>query len=136
LRGTGLLGWLAAWLGFAMPWAFIVLAFALGGAACTGLVAEGFLHGLKLVAGAVIAQDVWGMTQALTPDRTRAGIALAAVVVVIIASSLGQLAAIVLGAVAGLALCRRDAKAPGCPARDIAIVRVSRSLGTTVRRMI
>jgi chromate transporter len=115
LRGAGLLGGLAAWLGFTMPSAFILLAFALGGAAFTGLVAEGFLHGLKLVAVAVVAQAVWGMTQVLTPDRTRAAIALSAVVVVIIvSSSLGQVAAIVLGAVAGLALCRGDAKpAPG-----------------------
>jgi chromate transporter len=112
LRGDGLLGGLAAWLGFTMPSAFILLAFALGGAAFTGLVAEGFLHGLKLVAVAVVAQAVWGMTQVLTPDRTRAAVALAAVVVVIIVgSSLGQIAAIVLGAIAGLALCRSDAKA-------------------------
>jgi chromate transporter len=115
LRGNGLLGGLAAWLGFTMPSAFILLAFALTGAAFTGPVSEGFLHGLKLVAVAVVAQAVWGMTQVLTPDRTRAAIALAAVaVVIIVAGSLGQIAAIVLGAVAGLALCRSDAKAaPG-----------------------
>jgi chromate transporter len=111
LRG-GLLGGLAAWLGFTMPSAFLLLAVALGGAAFTGPVAEGFLHGLKLVAVAVVAQAVWGMTQALTPDRTRAAIAVAAVVAVaLVGSSLGQIAAVALGAIAGLAFCRCDARA-------------------------
>ena len=109
LRGRGLLGGLAAWLAFTMPSALIMLAFALGATALTGPVAEGFLHGLKLVAVAVVAQAIWGMTRTLTPDRARAGIALAAVGVVVIASgSLGQIAAIALGAVAGLRLCRGD----------------------------
>jgi len=107
LRGNGLLGGLAAWLGFTMPSALILLAFALGAAAFTGPITEGFLHGLKLVAVAVVAQAVWGMTRTLTPDRARAMIALAAVaVVVIVEGSFGQIAAIALGAVAGLRLCR------------------------------
>jgi chromate transporter len=76
LRGNGLLGGLAAWFAFTMPSALILLAFALGAAAFTGPVAEGFLHGLKLVAGSVVAQAIWGMTRTLTPDRARAGIAL------------------------------------------------------------
>ena len=109
LRGNGLLGGLAAWLGFTMPSALILLAFALSAAAFTGPLAEGFLHGLKLVAVAVVAQAVWGMTRTLTPDRARAMIALAAIaVVVIFAGSFGQIAAIALGAVAGLRLCRGE----------------------------
>jgi len=113
LRGGGLLGGLAAWLGFTMPSALLMLAFALGATAFTGTVAEGFLHGLKLVAVAVVAQAVWGMSRTLTPDRARAMIALAAIaVVVIFESSFGQIAAIALGAVAGLRLCRGE-EAPG-----------------------
>jgi chromate transporter len=109
LRGNGLLGGLAAWFAFTMPSALILLAFALGAAAFTGPVAEGFLHGLKLVAVAVVAQAIWGMTRTLTPDRARAGIALAAVVVVVISGgSLGQIAAIALGASAGFRLCRGE----------------------------
>jgi chromate transporter len=112
LRGNGLLGGVAAWLGFTMPSTLILLAFALGAAAFTGPLAEGFLHGLKLVAVAVVAQAVWGMTRTLTPDRARAMIALAAIaVVVIVAGSFGQIAAIALGAVAGLRLCRGEAAA-------------------------
>jgi len=77
LRGNGLLGGLAAWFAFTIPSALILLAFALGAAAFSGPIAEGFLHGLKLVAVAVVAQAIWGMTRTLTPDRARAGIALA-----------------------------------------------------------
>ena len=109
LRGNGLLGGLAASLAFTLPSALIMFAFALGAAVFTGPLAEGFLHGLKLVAVAVVAQAVWGMARSLTPDRPRAGIALAAIaIVVFFGGSLGQIAAIALGAVAGYWLCRGD----------------------------
>ena len=109
LRGNGLWGGLAAWFAFTMPSALIMFAFAMGAAAFTGPVADGFLHGLKLVAVAVIAQAIWGMSRTLTPDRTRAGIALGAVaIVVLFAGSFGQIAAIALGACAGLWLCRGE----------------------------
>src|SRR5665213_1556481 len=109
LRGNGLLGGLAAWFAFTTPSALILLAFALGAASFTGPVAEGFLHGLKLVAVAVVAQAIWGMTRTLTPDRARAGIALAAITtVVFFVGSFAQIAAIALGACAGLWLCRGE----------------------------
>ena len=112
LRGNGLLGGLAAWLAFTLPSAVIMFAFALGAAHFAGPIAEGFLHGLKLVAVAVVAQAVWGMAQSLTPDKPRAAIALAALsVVVVFSGSLAQISAIVLGAVLGLWLCR-DAGLP------------------------
>jgi chromate transporter len=108
-RGNGLLGGLAAWFAFTMPSALILFAFAMGAAVFTGPVAEGFLHGLKLVAVAVVAQAIWGMSRTLTPDRARAGIALAAIgIVVIFTGSFGQIAAIALGACAGLMLCRGE----------------------------
>ena len=110
LRGNGLLGGLAAWFAFTMPSAVILFAFAMSAAAFKGPVAEGFLHGLKLVAVAVVAQAIWGMSRTLTPDRARAGIALAAIaIVVLFAGSFGQIAAIALGACAGLWLCRGEA---------------------------
>jgi chromate transporter len=109
LRGNGLLGGLAAWFAFTAPSALILLAFALGAASFTGPVASGILHGLKLVAVAVVAQAVWGMARSLTPDRPRAAIALAAVIIVVsFNGSIGQIAAIAIGAVAGLALCRSE----------------------------
>ena len=109
LRGSGLLGGLAAWFAFTMPSAIILFAFALGATIFTGPFAEGVLHGLKLVAVAVVAQAIWGMARSLTPDRERAAIALAAVaIVVFVGGSFGQIGAIALGALAGLWLCRGD----------------------------
>ena len=113
LRGNGLLGGLAAWSAFTMPSAIILFAFAMGATALTGPLAEGILHGLKLVAVAVVAQAIWGMANSLTPDRERAAIALAAVaIVVFVGGSFGQISAIALGAVAGLVLCRGTGPAP------------------------
>lgn len=113
LRGNGLLGGLAAWLAFTMPSAAILFAFALGAAAFTGAAAEGVLHGLKLIAVAVVAQAIWGMAKNLTPDRERAGIALAGIaIVVFIGGSFGQIGAIALGAIAGLWLCRGELSKP------------------------
>lgn len=110
LRGNGLLGGFAAWVAFTLPSALILFAFALGAASFTGPLAEGILHGLKLVAVAVVAQAIWGMARTLAPDRMRAGIALAAMAIVILhGGSLGQVAAIVLGAAIGLRLCRGEA---------------------------
>jgi chromate transporter len=113
LRGNGLLGGLAAWFAFTMPSAIILFAFALGATVFSGPFAEGILHGLKLVAVAVVAQAIWGMANSLTPDRERAAIALAAVaIVVFVGGSFGQVGAIALGALAGLWLCRGDGPAP------------------------
>lgn len=65
LRGNGLLGGLAAWFAFTTPSALILLAFAMSAAAFTGPIAGRFLHGLKLVAVAVVAQAIWGMARTL-----------------------------------------------------------------------
>ena len=109
LRGGGLSGGLAAWGAFTLPSALVLFGFAMSASAFTGPVAEGFLHGLKLVAVAVVAQAIWGMSRTLTPDRARAAIALAAIaIVVLFAGSFAQIAAIALGACAGLWLCRGE----------------------------
>lgn len=79
---AGPLGGLIAWFAFTWPSALAMLAFALlVGVAppVTGPFA-GALHGLKLVAVAVVAQAVWGMARSLAPDRPRATIAVAAAV--------------------------------------------------------
>ena len=106
LRG-GPLGALAAWSAFTLPSALLLLFFAFGASWFEGKVGAGILHGLKLVAVAVVAQAVWGMARTLAPDRERAGIALFAVLLVIFVSgSIGQVAAIVGGGLLGLWLCR------------------------------
>ena len=66
---AGPLGALAAWTAFTLPSAIILVAFAMAATALDGPLAQGVLHGLKLVAVAVVAQAVWGMARALTPDR-------------------------------------------------------------------
>ncbi|WP_313165988.1 chromate efflux transporter [Massilia oculi] len=114
LRGGGLAGGLAAWIGFTLPSALLMFAFALGAAALAGLGAAGVVHGLKLVAVAVVAQAVWGMARTLTPDRRRIAIALAAIAIVILSNGpAGQLAAIAAGAGAGYWLCRGPVAQPG-----------------------
>jgi chromate transporter len=74
---AGLLGGLMAWLGFTLPSALILVAFAYGLQAY-GIGDAGWLHGLKVVAVAVVAQAVWGMARTLAADRARASLAIAA----------------------------------------------------------
>lgn len=96
-----------AWLAFTLPSALILVLFAFGAAVLDGPIASGIIHGLKIVAVAIVAHAVWGMARNLCPDKTRTGIALAAVfTVVLVSGPLGQVSAIVLGGLAGLVLCR------------------------------
>jgi len=108
LRGGGLLGGLAAWTAFTLPSAFLLVAFAFGASVFTGPAGSGVIHGLKIVAVAVVAQAVWGMARTLAPDRPRASIVLVATLLIVLSrgASWGQLATIALGAAAGLAFCR------------------------------
>src|SRR5580704_12144198 len=95
---AGYLGGLAAWTGFTLPSAIALLFFAYGAPALDGPWGMGLLHGLKLVAVAIVAQAVWGMARTLCPDRQRASIAVIATLIVLFgASSLGQIAAILFG---------------------------------------
>ncbi|MEE8666308.1 MAG: chromate efflux transporter [Acetobacter sp.] len=107
LMRAGYAGGLAAWAGFTLPSALILVLFAYGANAFAGPTGAGLLHGLKLVAVAIVAQAVWGMARTLCPDRARASIAVTAALIVLFAiSPLAQIAAIVLGGLAGLWLCR------------------------------
>jgi chromate transporter len=107
LMRAGYAGALAAWTGFTLPSAIALVLFAYGAGAMTSTLGTGLLRGLKLVAVAIVAQAVFGMARALCPDRERASIALLAALVVLFgASSIAQIAAIALGGLAGLWLCR------------------------------
>ena len=98
LGRAGWLGALAARVGFTLPSAVLLIAFALGLEALAGPLASGAIHGLKVVAVAVVAQAVWGVAKSLCPDRLRAGIALAAAgMAVLLPGAGGQLGAIALG---------------------------------------
>ena len=107
LMRAGALGGLAAWVAFTLPSALLMLLFAMGAASMEGPVAAGAIHGLKLVAVAVVAQAVWGMARTLAPDRPRAGIALFALfAVALLPTWAGQVGAILTGGLLGLWLCR------------------------------
>jgi len=106
LRG-GLPGGLAAWIGFTLPSALIMLLAAFGLPYASGPLAQGAIHGLKLLAAAVVAQAVWSMGRSLCPDRIRAGYAfLAAALLIAFPGGLLQLGVIGLGALLGLLFVR------------------------------
>src|ERR1700680_983919 len=123
---AGYLGALAAWIGFTLPSAIALLVFAYGATGLGGPAGLGLLHGLKLVAVAIVAQAIWGMARTLCPDRQRAFIAVAAALIILFGtSSVAQIAAILLGGIAGLWLCRA---APPTSTGHIAVP-VSRTVG-------
>lgn len=100
---AGLVGGFAAWLGFTLPSALALIAFAFGVSALVDSTAAGWLHGLKVVAVAVVAQAVWSMARSLCPDRERATLAiLAAIVTLLWPSSIGQVLAIIVAGLIGL----------------------------------
>jgi chromate transporter len=102
LGRAGFPGLLAAWAGFTLPSALVLILFALGIAHDPDLARSGWVHGLKIVAVAVVAQAVWGMARTLCPDRPRAGLAiLAALLTLILPSALGQVGAITISGLLG-----------------------------------
>jgi len=109
---AGYAGALAAWVGFTLPSAIALVLFAYGVDAVGGALGGGWLHGLKVVAVAVVAQAVLGMMRSLAPDRERATLAVAAAAIVLAApSAWGQIGAIVLGGVIGVLRPGKDAPA-------------------------
>jgi chromate transporter len=99
---AGLPGGFAAWLGFTMPSALALVAFAYGVDSLGDISHVAWLHGLKIVAVAVVAQAVWGMARSLCPDRERATLAVAATLLTLaIPSASGQIGAILAGGVIG-----------------------------------
>ncbi|MGA7810895.1 chromate efflux transporter [Bradyrhizobium sp.] len=107
LMRAGYLGGLAAWTGFTLPSALAMVLFAYGAGHIEGPLGGGLIHGLKLVAVAIVAQAVLGMARTLCPDRERASIAAVAALIVLLSSaSLAQIGVILLGGLAGLWLCR------------------------------
>jgi chromate transporter len=98
---AGLLGGIAAWLGFTLPSALALVTFAYG-LQIFGITEAGWLHGLKVVAVAVVAQAVWGMARTLAPDRERASLAfLAAIAMLAYPTAVGQVLIIVLAGLIG-----------------------------------
>ncbi|MDP9373552.1 MAG: chromate efflux transporter [Chloroflexota bacterium] len=114
---AGLPGGLAAWLGFTLPSALALVAFAYG-VRGVGVADAGWLHGLKVVAVAVVAQAVCGMARQLCPDRARATIAiLAALAVLAWPTAPGQIAVIVAAGLVGWRFLRAEGAIPPPHAR-------------------
>jgi chromate transporter len=126
LTRAGYLGGFAAWAGFTLPSAAAMTLFAYGKGALKGPIGDGLMHGLKLVAVAIVAQAVMGMAQTLCPDRPRATIAVLSLILTAVApAAWAQIAVILFGALAGFLVCRQ--------AKDIAVADgeapVSRRMG-------
>jgi chromate transporter len=120
---AGLPGGLAAWLGFTTPSAVALILFAYGVALFGDLNHAAWLHGLKIVAVAVVAQAVWGMARNLCPDRPRVTLAVgAALLTMAVPGAVGQLGAIAIGALLGHWM------APGAPKQVVG------TLGFSLRR--
>ncbi|WNC93947.1 chromate efflux transporter [Paraburkholderia sp. FT54] len=131
LLRAGWLGGLAAWFGFTLPSVLLLLGFAVVAPSLGGPLGSGLIHGLKLVAVAVVAQAVWDMARRLCPDRRRAAIALIAIVVLAILTTVyAQLIVIALGAVLGLGLCERTSSDTRRGPQHTHGFRVSRTVGT------
>ncbi|MCS6553959.1 chromate efflux transporter [Curtobacterium flaccumfaciens] len=127
LQRAGLLGLLAAWCGFTLPSAVLLVAFALLVSGTPDLAGAGWLLGLQAAAAAVVAQAVLGMARSLTPDRRRATIAAAAAIVVLLAPGPGpQVAVIAVCGVVGAVWLRGVVAPPGDVADAEVAVRLPR----------
>lgn len=105
LSRAGYAGACAAWAGFTLPSAIALILFAQGISRYGDTLSPGALHGLKVVAVAVVAQAVWGMARNLCTDIPRIILMLAAASIVVwIPTALAQVGTIAAAAVAGLLL--------------------------------
>lgn len=113
MQRAGWLGALAAWTGFTLPSALALIAFAFGMAEFSGLAGSGAIHGLKVVAVAVVAQAVWGMAGTLCPDTPRAALAvLAALLTLALPAAVGLIGAILASGLIGWRLLKLPHQTP------------------------
>jgi chromate transporter len=105
-RQGGMLGGVVAWLGFTLPSAIVLLLFGVVSQS-TDLSSAGWVSGLKIAAVAIVAQAVYLMARALTPDWLRRAVAfLAAIVALVWATPFSQVAIIAGGALIAGSSCR------------------------------
>jgi chromate transporter len=102
LMRAGLIGAILAWIGFTLPSAAALVAFAFGMKEIGDVSDQAWLHGLKLAAVAIVSFAVWGMARSLAPDKERATIAIvAAILALTLETALAQVGIIVLAGVVG-----------------------------------
>lgn len=105
LLRSGYAGAVAAWLGFTLPSAMVLILFALGLAYYSHVVPLGILHGFKVVAVAVVAQAVSGMARTLCSDVVRISLMLATSCFVLFVPSVwGQVVSILIAGLIGCML--------------------------------
>ena len=116
LSRAGYGGALAAWAGFTLPSAIALILFALGLQAWGDVLPAGVLHGLKVVAVAVVAQAVWGMARTLCTDAPRISIMVAAAFASLLwPTAWGQVGVIGLAGLLGLGLFKPKQDGPHEP---------------------
>ncbi|CEA06362.1 chromate transporter [Pseudomonas saudimassiliensis] len=126
LSRAGYRGAFAAWAGFTLPSALILILFATS-LAFQGSLHAGVLQGLKVVAVAVVAQAVWGMARTLCPDRLRVTLMAASAVLVLLLPFIWSQPLVLLGAgLLGVLLIKPTTEEQ----QDDLPVRVSRRAGS------
>jgi chromate transporter len=116
LMRAGAWGALCAWLGFTLPSALAMIAFGYGVSFWGDLADAPWLHGLKIVACAVVAQAVWGMARSLAPDRARMSMAvIACAVTLALPTTAGQLGCLIAAGLFGWAFLAESDPAAAAP---------------------
>ena len=123
LSRAGLPGAFAAWVGFTLPSALLLIAFAYGLGMVNDIASAPWLHGLKIAAVAVVAHAIVAMGRTLCPDGPRLAIAgMGAAVALVIPSTVGQVGAIVVGGMLGW-IWLKNASHAVLPALPLAVAR-------------
>lgn len=105
---AGMIGGIVSFLGFTLPSVIVLILFALylQGA---DVADAGWIHGLKIVAVAVVAHAIMGMATKLTPDVKRKTIALLALLGVLLwPTAFTQVGVIIISAVLGYILFKKN----------------------------
>jgi len=122
LKQGGIAGAASAWLGFTLPSALIMAWCGVELGAHRDLFGGGWVHGLKLLACAVVAEAVWSLGRKLAAERWRQTVMVAALALALLAPGApGQLAAMALGVIAGQFLPARGETARAEEARGIGL---------------
>lgn len=124
---AGYAGALAAWAGFTLPSAIVLILLAIGISSAGNSFSAGALHGLKIVAVAVVAQAVWGMARSLCTDAKRISIMMLATCTVLLMPSVwAQVGVIIVAGISGVALFKPAQLAP----HDPLPIQISRRTGS------
>lgn len=116
LNRAGILGAIVAWTAFTLPSAIILVLFAFGIAKYQADLNAGWLHSLKVVAVAVVAQAIWGMGTKLCPDKERITIAtFACLATLLYPNAWIQVGIIAVGGILGIALLKKASQLPHVP---------------------